>query len=200
VVVAIDAEAESAQATVMSDNTDIGRIACTYLAKRLDGQGRMVILNGPPVSAIIDRVKGCKTALARFPNVKIVSDDQNAGASLAGGLASMTSLLMMHSHIDAVFAINDPSAIGADLAAAQANRDDFFIVSVDGSPDGVSTLQKAGSRLVATVAQNPRAMAEHAVTIGYSLLQGKEAPKSPVYIPVSLITRDNVASYHGWSQ
>jgi ribose transport system substrate-binding protein len=199
-VVAVDTDADGAQATVTSDNTGAGKIACTYLAKRLGGQGRMVILNGPPISSIINRVQGCKTALAQFPGVKIISDDQNAGASLAGGLASMTSLLTTYPHVDAVFAINDPSAIGADLAGTQANRGEFFIVSVDGSPDGISTLQKAGSRLIATVAQDPRTMAERAVTIGYSLLQGKEAPKSPVRLPVSLITIDNAASYRGWQQ
>lgn len=200
VVVAVDADAQGAQATVTSSNTDIGRIACTYLAQRLDGHGTMVVLNGPPVSAIIDRVKGCETALAQFPGIKILSDDQNAGASLAGGLASMTTLLTTHAHIDAVFAINDPCAIGADLAATQAGRSEFFIVSVDGSPDGISTLKQPHSRLVATVAQEPRMMARRAVAIGYGLLQGASPPRSPLRLPVQLITRDNVKSYRGWDR
>lgn len=46
----------------------------------------------------------------------------------------MTSLLAANPKIDGVFAINDPTAIGADLAAKQAQRNEFFIVGVDGSP------------------------------------------------------------------
>jgi hypothetical protein len=42
--------------------------------------------------------------------------------------------------IEAVFAINDPTAIGCDLAAKQAQRKDFFIVGVDGAPDVVPSL------------------------------------------------------------
>ena len=37
--------------------------------------------------------------------------------------------------IDAVFTINDPQAIGTDLAAKQLNRTGIIITSVDGAPD-----------------------------------------------------------------
>ncbi len=54
----------------------------------------------------------------------------------------MTSLLAANPKIDGVFAINDPTAIGADLAAKQAQRNEFFIVGVDGSPDGEEALKR----------------------------------------------------------
>ena len=37
--------------------------------------------------------------------------------------------------VDAVFTINDPQAIGSDLAAKQLNRSGIVITSVDGAPD-----------------------------------------------------------------
>ncbi len=58
------------------------------------------------------------------------------------GLEIMTSLLAANPKIDGVFAINDPTAIGADLAAKQAQRHEFFIVGVDGSPDGEEALKR----------------------------------------------------------
>ncbi len=57
----------------------------------------------------------------------------------------MTSLLAANPKIDGVFAINDPTAIGADLAAKQAQRNEFFIVGVDGSPDGEEALKRENS-------------------------------------------------------
>lgn len=200
VVIAVDVNADGADATITSDNFHAGELACEHLAERVNGRGDIVILNGPPVSAITDRVKGCEDTLAHYPGVTILSDDQNAGASLAGGLAAMSTLLTSYPHIDAVFAINDPSAIGADLAASQANRKDFFIVSVDASPNALRVLQEQRTRLVATVAQDPRIMAERAVMLGYDVLQGKGAPARPVLIPVKLITRDNLGSFDGWTQ
>ena len=62
----------------------------------------------------------------------------------------MTSLLAANPKIDGVFAINDPTAIGADLAAKQAQRNEFFIVGVDGSPDGEEALKRENSLFVAT--------------------------------------------------
>ncbi len=111
----------------------------------------------------------------------------------------MTSLLAANPKIDGVFAINDPTAIGADLAAKQAQRNEFFIVGVDGSPDGEEALKRENSLFVATPAQDPQVMAAKAVEIGYDILQGKPAPKEPVLIPVTMIDKKNVGSYKGWT-
>lgn len=190
IIIAIDVEAEGAHALVTSDNNLAGRLACEFLAKRLNYQGKVIILNGPPVSAIYKRVEGCKHILENHPDIEVLSSDQNAGASLAGGLSSMSDLMTRHDKIDAIFAINDPTAIGADLAAQQSNRHDFFIVSVDGSPDGLKALSTHNSRIVATVAQYPDLMAEAAIDVGFQLLAGKRHIIKELSIPVKLITNN----------
>ena len=63
-VVAVDVTAAGADLAVRTDNTQAGRITCDYLAKAIDGKGDFIIINGPPVSSIMDRVTGCKEALA----------------------------------------------------------------------------------------------------------------------------------------
>ena len=88
--------------------------------KRAQEAGHVVIINGPPVSAVQNRVEGCQTEFRRHPDIKVLSDNQNAKGSREGGLEVMTSLLAANPKIDGVFAINDPTAIGADLAAKQA--------------------------------------------------------------------------------
>lgn len=42
-------------------------------------------------------------------------------------------------------------------------------------------------------------MAAKAVEIGYDILQGKPAPAAPVLIPVTLIDKNNIGSYKGWT-
>lgn len=122
VVVAVDVAAEGADATITSDNTQAGAMACHYIADRLKQKGNVVIINGPPVSAVQNRVEGCMIELKKYPAIKLLSYNQNAKGSREGGLEVMTSLLSANPHIDGVFAINDPTAIGADLAAKQAQR------------------------------------------------------------------------------
>jgi ribose transport system substrate-binding protein len=200
-VVAVDVGAEGGvDATVTSDNKQAGEKDGKYVGERLKGNGQVVIVNGPPVTAVIDRVAGFLEAIKQYPGIKIVSQDQNAGGSRDGGLRVMTDLLTAFPKLDAVFAINDPTAIGCDLAAKQSQRKEFFIVGVDGSPDIVPFLKDPTSLIAATAAQDPYLMAQEAVEIGYNLMQGKKPKEELTLIPVGLITRDNVHRYAGWTK
>src|ERR1700730_9756636 len=200
-VVAVDVGAEGGvDATVTSNNKQAGTKDGAYLAERLKGKGQIVVINGPPVTAVTDRVAGFLEEINKHPDLKIVSQDQNAGGSRDGGLQVMSDLLTAFNHIDAVFAINDPTAIGCDLAAKQAQRKEFFIVGVDGSPDIVPFLKDPGSLIAATAAQDPYLMAQEAVKIGYDIMQGKKPKEELTLIPVGLITKENVDRYAGWSK
>lgn len=200
-VVAVDVAAEGGvDATVTSNNKQAGELDGKYVADRLKGKGQIVIVNGPPVSAVTDRVAGFVEVIQRYPDIKIVSQDENAGGSRDGGLRVMTNLLTAFPKIDAVFAINDPSAIGCDLAAKQAQRKDFFIVGVDGGPDVVALLKDKDSLIAASAAQDPDAMAGKAVDIGYDIMNGKKPAQELTLIPVDLITKDNIDQYKGWTK
>src|ERR1700741_2365438 len=200
-VVAVDVAAEGGvDATVTSNNKQAGELDGKYVADRLKGKGQVGIVNGPPVSAVTDRVAGFLEVIKKYPDIKIVSQDQNAGGSRDGGLRVMTDLLTAFPKIDAVFAINDPTAIGCDLAAKQAQRKDFFIVGVDGAPDVVPFLKDKESLIVASAAQDPYAMAQTAVEVGVDVLGGKKPAEDTILIPTKLITRDNVNEYQGWTR
>ena len=198
VVVAVDVSAQGVDATVQTDNIEAGQNACQYIADRLDGTGNVIIMNGPPVSAVIDRVNGCKDVLDDHPGIEILSDSQNGEGTREGGLEVMIGLLTAFDDIDAVFTINDPQAIGADLAAKQFDRDDFFITSVDGAPD-IEVALRGDTLIEASSAQDPYRMAQMAVEVGYQIMQGNPPAETTILIPADLITRDNVDQYAGWT-
>src|ERR1700732_2669950 len=199
-VVAVDVGAEGGvDATGTSNNQQAGTKDGAYVPERLKSKGQIIIINGPPVTAVTDRVAGFLEEIKKHPDLKIVSQDQNAGGSRDGGLRVMTDLLTAFPKIDAVFAINDPTAIGCDLAAKQAQRKDFFIVGVDGAPDIVPALKDKDSLIAASAAQDPYAMAQKAVQIGYDVMNGKKPAGEITLIPVDLITKDNVDQYKGWT-
>ena len=200
-VIAVDVTAAGGvDATITSNNKQAGEIAGQYLADRLKGKGNVVIVNGPPVSSIADRVAGFLEVMKKYPGIKILSQDQNGGGSRDGGLRVMTDLLTAFPKIDAVFSINDPQAVGCDLAAKQAGRKDFFIVSVDGAPEVVPFLKDPNSLVAATAAQDPYTMSEKAVSVGYDIMNGKKPESPTILIPVQLITKENVNTYQGWTK
>lgn len=198
VVVGVDVAAAGVDATVQTNNVQAGEIACQYMADKIGGKGNVIIENGPQVSAVIDRVKGCKDVLAKQPGIKILSDDQDAKGSREGALNVMQGYLTRFPDIAGVFTINDPQAIGSDLAAKQLKRKGIVIVSVDGAPDIEGAL-KDNTSVLASASQDPYSMAENAVAIGNDIMNGKKPSDPMVLMPSKLITRDNVAEYKGWS-
>ena len=199
VVVAVDVAAQGADATVQTDNFQAGAQSCHYIADRLGASGNVIIENGPPVASVIDRVNGCKSVLAQFPGIAILSADQDGKASRDGGFNVAQGYLTRYSKIDAIFTINDPQAIGTDLAVRQFHRDGIFITSVDGAPE-IETALRGNTHIAASSSQDPWAIAITAVEIGYDLLNGK-APANPMrLLPSTLVTRDNVNNYRGWTR
>jgi len=198
VVVAVDVAASGADATVQTNNLQAGQIACQYIVDKLNGKGDVVIQNGPQVSAVIDRVKGCKEKFAAAPGIKILSDDQDAKGSREGGLNVMQGYLTRFPKIDAVFAINDPQAIGCDLAAKQLGRKEMVITSVDGAPDVEGAL-KGNTLVQASASQDPYMMAQIAVQTGVEIMNGKKPADPMILMESKLITRDNVKDYKGWT-
>jgi ribose transport system substrate-binding protein len=200
IVVAVDTAAKGADATVETNNVQAGTIACEFLIDKMGGKGDMIIVNGPQVSSVIERVTGCKEVIAKHSGVKLVSSDQDAKGSRDGGLAVMQSLLTRFTKVDGVFAINDPTAIGAELAAKQMQRTTFPITAVDGAPDAETALKDPNStQFVASASQDPFMMARLAVQEGVELLSGKKPAKDPLLMDSKLITRDNVGEYKGWT-
>lgn len=198
VVAAMDVSAAGSDLTVMTNNVQAGELACTDLAERLKGKGDVVIINGPPISSIMDRVKGCQQAFAKYPDIKILSDNQDGKASREGGLAVMQALLTRFEKIDAVFGANDPTAIGADLAAKQLNRSEMIIAGVDGSPDIVASLKSGNSLIVSSSSQDPYGMAKKAAELAVDLLNGKKPDQEITLLDTTLVTKDNVDEYVGW--
>ncbi|SNB51095.1 monosaccharide ABC transporter substrate-binding protein, CUT2 family [Arboricoccus pini] len=200
VVMAVDVAAAGADGTVMTDNVMAGAESCQYIVEKLEGEGNVIIVNGPPVSAIVDRVKGCHDVLDKNTGIKVLSDNQNGKGSREGGLEVTSGLLTAFDQVDAIFGINDPTSIGADLAAKQQGRTDLFITSVDGAPDIANQLKDGSSLILASASQDPFTMAERAIEIGYGIMNGKKPDNPIVLLPPELVTRDNVGAYKGWTK
>lgn len=196
-VIAVDVGAQGGvAATVTSDNFAAGKLACKYMSDRLKGRGKIAIVDGPPVTAVIDRVKGCKAVLAQQPGLQIVATQVGTGDRDVG-LDLGTNIMTANPKLDAIFAINDPTALGVELAAKQSNRSDFFIVSVDGSPDAITSIKTKGL-FIATAAQSPDTIANVAIQLGQKLLEHQKLSSSDFKVPVSLVTQNTVNSYKGW--
>lgn len=176
---------------VASDNVEAGRLACEALA-RVKPAAKIVILHLSTNRACIERVAGFKAEMARHPGMRVL-DAQEGRGSAEGARPAMAELLKRFAELDAVFPINDPSALGAVAAIEEAGRGgQIAVVTVDGSREGIAAVQ--AGRLLATVAQFPHDIGRLAAEKAFAHLEGKPVEKN-IKVPVNLITRENAATF-----
>ena len=182
VVAAVDANAKGPVDTfVGSKNYDAGVMACEYMGKALDGKGDVAILDGIPVVPILERVRGCKDALAKFPGMKIVTT-QNGKQERDQALAVTENMIQANPNLKGIFSVNDGGAMGS-LAAIEASGKDIKLTSVDGAPEAIKAMQKPGSKFIATSAQYPRDQIR--IAIGMALAK-KWGANVPAHVPVEV--------------
>ena len=92
---------------------------------------------------------------------------------------------------------NDPSALGAIIAARSAGRN-VTVIGLNGSSDGISAV-KAG-RLAATVQVDPIGIGVQTARAAYSLITKQNLPLPHIVLrPGRLVTKANVGSIPSWA-
>ena len=190
VVVAVDANAKGpVDSFVGSKNYDAGLMACEALGKALGGSGEVAILDGIPVVPILERVRGCKDALAKMPGLKLV-DTQNGKQERAAALSVTENMIESHPNLKGIFSVNDGGAMGS-LSAIDASGKDIKLTSVDGAPEAIDAIKKPGSKFIETTAQYPRDQIRLAIGIALAKLWGAHVPAA---IPVDVTPIDQKAA------
>lgn len=138
---------------IASDNVAGGRLAGEYLARALQGKGRIAIINHPAVTSVLDRVQGFKEAIAKHPGIVIVADVGGQGVR-EKALQAATDVLQANPKLDGIFGINDDSALGALDAVQQFKRSGIIIIGYDATPPAADAIRK-GTALKADVVQYP---------------------------------------------
>ncbi|HTH48952.1 MAG TPA: substrate-binding domain-containing protein, partial [Candidatus Limnocylindria bacterium] len=173
---------------IATDNYAGGKLAGQAMIEALGGKGKVAILDHPEAESVILRTKGFNEELARQKRENGVSIE--VVATLPGGAAKDRSmkatedLLQAHPNLNGIFAINDPSALGAVAALEKAGRTgQVKIVGFDGMPEGKAAI-KAG-RIYADPIQFPDRIGQIAVQNIVKYLAGDDVPRETL-IPTQL--------------
>lgn len=193
VVVAVDANAQGpVDSFVGSKNYDAGVMACDYLAKSLSGRGEVAILDGIPVVPILERVRGCKASLAKYPGLKLV-DTQNGKQERDQALSVTENMIQAHPNLKGIFSVNDGGSMGA-LTAIDSSGKDIKLTSVDGSPEAIAAIQKPNSHFIGTSAQFPRDQIRIALGVALARKWGATVPKA-IPVDVKMVDKTNAKGF-----
>ncbi|WP_280153401.1 EAL domain-containing protein [Piscinibacter sp. XHJ-5] len=181
--------------TVGSDNEKaIARVA-EFVFERMGARGKVAYFQGDdrlPAGAL--RNAAFHRLLPRYPGISLVHEDmldwvtpmsrQGRGAEL------MRALLARHPDLDALITASDEAALGAIDAIAEAGLAGRILVSgFDALPEALLCVRDG--TLAATIRQMPQRIADRALEVAVSALEGRSVPRR-AYVDTELITADNM--------
>ncbi|NBR91300.1 MAG: hypothetical protein EBS68_15585, partial [Rhodobacteraceae bacterium] len=104
-------------AYVGSNDVEAGRLAMEAVARKLNGQGGVLMIHGiMGTSAQLQREAGARQVFAKYPGLKLI-DHQTASWDRAKAMALTENWIQAHKgKFQAIFAHNDEMAMGALLA------------------------------------------------------------------------------------
>ncbi|AZE89021.1 sugar ABC transporter substrate-binding protein [Pseudomonas orientalis] len=177
---------------VTSDDVEAGKLQMQYIAEKLGGKGKIVILLGDLANnSTTNRTKGVKEVLANYPDIKI--EQEQTGIWLRDrGMTLVNDWLTQGRDFNAVLANNDEMAIGAAMALKSAGKKDVLIAGVDGTPDGLNAITKGD--MAASAFQDAKGQAVGSVEAARKMAR-HEPVEQNVVIPFKLITPDNVKDF-----
>jgi ribose transport system substrate-binding protein len=132
-------------AGISENSVNVGLNECAYMAEQIGGNGGFVMLKGPPGAKIaIDRVEGCKQALEKYPDIKILAE-QWGPSNIQTGNRLMEDFISAHGkNIDAVFTFGAITALGAvnALQSAGYKPGDVEIATIDYHPEVLNYMKR----------------------------------------------------------
>ncbi|SAK80462.1 substrate-binding domain-containing protein [Caballeronia ptereochthonis] len=171
---------------------DIGTYTADYIRKSLGGKASVGVVGA--LNSYIQNVRldGFKTGLASAPNAKIVStvDGQNVQDQAQ---TAAENLISGNPNMQVVYATGEPALIGLVAAvAAQGATDRVKIFGWDLSAQAIKGIDQGF--VMAVVQQDPEGEGKAAVNAALKLI-AKQPVEKNISVPVTIVTKANVAKY-----
>lgn len=175
---------------VASDKKNGGFLAGDYLARKLNGEGTVLVMEGGRDAQKSDsgRREGFLDALGKYPSIQIVYSHHGQW-NRESAFSAAQKTLQKNQHIDAVFTYSEQMALGVLDAVDYARIKKPLVAAFDGTEEGISEIKRG--RIEALVDQRGFATGNESVECALNLIQGK---KMLPYMATSIafVTRESI--------
>lgn len=194
-VVIIDSDLKTDKYTsfVATDNHRGGQMAGEQLGKLLGGKGNVILLRYAVGSASTEaREAGFLEAIAKFPDLKVISSDQYAGATRETSYQAAQNLLNRYGReVNGVFCPCEPVAVGMAKALRDLGYAGGKVKMIGFDTGGQSVADLKAGDIQGLVVQNPLRMGYEGVMHMVKSLRGEAVPKR-IDTGVTLVTKENM--------
>jgi len=176
---------------VGADDYEIGYREAKYLFDKMDGKGRIVVIEGsPPAPTNRERLRGYRRAFAETPGIEVLGSAVG-NYQQPDGKQVMAKFLQEQPQIDAVLSANDAMALGALEALKEANRT-AIVIGINGILPAVKQIETGA--LLATVDFNMFKIGCLAARAAVRQIRHEPLPER-IVLPAEVIDKTN---YEPW--
>lgn len=188
-------ETEEQVATVGIDEKEFGHIGAEWLVDKLDGKGKIVVLNGIAGTATDSlRWGGAEEVFKQYPDIEILGS-ANASWDYAQGKAAMESMLSAYPEIDGVWSQGGAMTQGAIDAFIAAGRDLVPMTSEGNNGAIRAWIENKDKGLSCIAPSNPTYTSAEALRVVVKALNGEDIPGN-VVMDIETVTEENVDQYY----
>ncbi len=182
-------------AHIGTDNYQGGRLAGKAMIEALGSQGgEVLVLHFKQANSCVERVRGFTDEVNEHNigkedgKIQIVAELEGGGLRDEGFSATL-DVLQQHPNLNGIFAINDPSALGAYTALKQSGKEDQIkIIGFDGQKEGKQAIKEG--KIYADPIQFPKKMGVVTVENIVKYLDGDDI-ESVQLIPTELYRQED---------
>ena len=185
---------------IASDNYNAGYVVGQDAASKMEDGAKILILHSPRASACVERYDGFIAALDESGKEYTIVNELDGEGDQETSLGLASDALVADPDLSIIFAVNDPSAMGAVNAIQQTSvalENDIMVYGVDGNPDAKLMIENGD--MEGTGSQSPETLGYESMMAALNTIAGNEVEKE-IVVDTFLITADNVAEFgtDGW--
>lgn len=195
-VICLDVLASGGEITsfIASNNRAAGEMGGEFIAEQLGGEGKVIILDGPPISSFQERTEGYMTALEKYPDIEILQKIDAVENSISAFVEAADNILSAYPDVDAVLAVNDYGSIAVESAIASSTKDfDIITVGIDGMDEAVQLIIN-GDVVAGSVAQQPAEMGRIGIQTAVQAANGEDVEDN-IEVPLTMVTKENAEGF-----
>ena len=172
-----------------------GSTVANDMISRMKDGGEVAILAGlEGAGQSVGRTNGAKAVFESTNGVKLV-DAQACDWDTAKAYEATRDLLTAHPDLKGIFSCNDNMALAAVQALQEMGNEDVLVYGVDYTTNAKKAIEDG--TMMGSMTYSSAIYTKAAEEMAMLIVQGKTFDE-PVYLPLTLVTQDNVADFEGW--
>lgn len=181
---------------IASNDYNASTEVAEYILAQINYEGDVVLVDGPQVSVVLERMRAYKDVIDKYPNVNLAGQAMKEEVTIPANATMIENLLTAAPDTKAILVYAGYGIPAAATVLPNLGKTDVFVGEIDGIPEEIELLA-SGAVLGATAQQQPYLFGQMAVEIWLKYCENPERTDISLFteVPTLLITNDNASEF-----